>query len=93
MFLNISRISASNVLRKFLNITVNIGCTFVVFYSHKPTGSINLAAIPCSATKKYIISRKYLKTNLHMYNTIGDVALTNIGRKINCLHDFVQYQK
>ena len=41
MFLNILRISASNVLKTFQNIIVSIGCTSVIFYSHKPTGSIN----------------------------------------------------
>ena len=42
MFLNILKISASNVLKTFLNIIVGIGCTFVIFRSHKPTGSILL---------------------------------------------------
>ena len=41
MFLNILRISASNVLKMFLYIIVTIGCTFAIFHSHKQTGSIN----------------------------------------------------
>ena len=40
MFANILRISASNVLKTFLNIIVSIGYA-VVFHSHKPTGSTN----------------------------------------------------
>ena len=27
--------------KPFVNITVSVGCTFVIFYSHKPTGSRN----------------------------------------------------
>ena len=38
MFLNISRISASFVLKTFLNITVSIGRSFVIVH---PTGGIN----------------------------------------------------
>ena len=41
MVLNILRISASNVLKTFLNTIVGIGCTVVMFHSYKPTGSIN----------------------------------------------------
>ena len=41
MFLNILRFSASNVLKTFLNILVSIGCTVVIFQSHKPLESIN----------------------------------------------------
>ena len=41
MFLNILRISASNVFETFLNMVVIVECTVVVFYSHKPTGSTN----------------------------------------------------
>ena len=33
MFLNILRITASNVLKMFLNIIVGVGCTFVIFHS------------------------------------------------------------
>ena len=32
MFLNISRISASNVLEMFVNLIVSIGCAVVVFF-------------------------------------------------------------
>ena len=35
MFLNILRISASNVLKMFLNIVDSTGCTFVIFQLHK----------------------------------------------------------
>ena len=38
MFLNILSILASNVL--FKNIIAGIGCRFVLFLLHKPTGSI-----------------------------------------------------
>ena len=41
MFLNILRISASNVRKTFLNIIVSTGCAVVVFHSYKPTGSTN----------------------------------------------------
>ena len=48
MFSSILRISASNILKMFLNIIVGIGCVGVVFHSYKPTGSkgtfIKLAA-------------------------------------------------
>ena len=40
MFLNILRISASNVLKTFFNVIVSIGCTVSVscyFHSQKPT--------------------------------------------------------
>ena len=39
MFLNILRSSATNVLKMFLNIAVNIVCKVVIFHSYKPTGS------------------------------------------------------
>ena len=39
MFLNISRLSASNVL--ILIIIAGIGSAVVIFHSHKPTGSTN----------------------------------------------------
>ena len=42
MFLNILRISASNVLKTFLNVIVSVGCAVVIFNLHKPTGSINI---------------------------------------------------
>ena len=38
MFLNILRISASNVLKIFL-IIISIGCTFVIFHLKKLIGS------------------------------------------------------
>ena len=41
MFLNILRISASNVLKMFLNTIVSIGRAVVIFHSIKPTGSTN----------------------------------------------------
>ena len=41
MLLNVLRISASNVLKTFLYIVDSIGCTYVIFHSHKPTGSTN----------------------------------------------------
>ena len=37
MILNISGISASNVLKMFLNIIVSIGRTFINFHPHKPS--------------------------------------------------------
>ena len=42
IFLNILRISALNVLKTSLNVIVSIECTFVIFHSHKPTGSLNM---------------------------------------------------
>ena len=41
MFLNVLRISASNVFKIFLNKIVSIGFAVVIFDSHKPTGSTN----------------------------------------------------
>ena len=41
MFLNILRISASNVLKIFLNLFVIIECAVVIFHSYKPTESTN----------------------------------------------------
>ena len=41
MFLNILRISASNVLKMFLNKIVSIGFAVVIFNSYKSTGSTN----------------------------------------------------
>ena len=35
MFLNILRISASNVLKTFLDIIVSIGCAVVIFHSSR----------------------------------------------------------
>ena len=39
MFVNILRISVSNVLETFLNIIVGIGCAGVIFHSYRPTRS------------------------------------------------------
>ena len=36
MFLKILRVSASLVLKTFLNITGSIGCVVVIFHSNKP---------------------------------------------------------
>ena len=41
MFLNILKISASNVLTMFSNIIGSTGFAVVIFNSHKPTGSID----------------------------------------------------
>ena len=42
MFLNILRISASNILDMFLQMIASTWCTFIVFDSYKPaTGSID----------------------------------------------------
>ena len=38
--LNILSISASEVLKTFLNIIVGLGCVVVIFHSYKPTGSV-----------------------------------------------------
>ena len=38
MFLNILRISTSNVLKMFLKIIVSIECAAVIFLSNKPAG-------------------------------------------------------
>ena len=62
MFLTILRISASNVLKTFLNIIVTIGCTCVVFHSHKPTGSINTL---CQLAVT-MATRKHHKYNIHV---------------------------
>ena len=48
--LNILRISASNVLKMFLNITVGIGCAGVIFHSYKPTGKVTGTFIKLAAT-------------------------------------------
>ena len=50
MFLNILRISASNVLKMFLNITVGIGCACVISHSYKPTGKVTGTFIKLAAT-------------------------------------------
>ena len=42
MFLNVLKISASNVLKMFLNIIVDIGCAVVILYSYNLTGSTNV---------------------------------------------------
>ena len=42
MFLNILRVSASNVLEMFSNIIVRIGCAVVILHSHKLNGSTNM---------------------------------------------------
>ena len=124
MFLNILRISASNVLKMFLNTIVSIGSAVVIFIrtnqpevqtnrkykptgstnqpevqtnrKHKPTGSTNQPEaqtnrehrcallnypLPWPIRKKYYTKSKRFKTNLHMHNTKGDVALTNINRE------------
>ena len=48
MFLiNTSRISASNVIKMFINTFVTIGCTFVDFHLYKPTRSIHVIWLPC----------------------------------------------
>ena len=64
--LNILRISDSTVLQTFLNITVNIGCTFVIFHSHKSTGSTNqpevqIRVIELAATLAAPTKKKYNK--------------------------------
>ena len=41
LLLNILRISASSVLKMFLNAIVNIGYAVAVFHSYKQTGSTN----------------------------------------------------
>ena len=38
MFVNILRISASNVLKMLRKINFGIGCAGVIFHSYKPTG-------------------------------------------------------
>ena len=72
MFSNILKISASNVLKTFFkNISVRIGCTFVVFQSHKPTGSTNQPEVQTN--------RKVQKHNL--YSVITELAATLPGKK------------
>ena len=51
LFKNILRISAPNVSKTFLSIIASIGCTFVIFHSHKPTGNIN--TLPRPARKQH----------------------------------------
>ena len=46
----ILRISASNVLKMFLNITVGIDCAGVIFHSYKPTGKVTGTFIKSAAT-------------------------------------------
>ena len=50
MFLNILRISASNVLKTFLNIIVSIGRAAVIFHSYKPTGRTDVHFTELAAT-------------------------------------------
>ena len=50
MFLTILRISASNVLKTFLNIIVSIGCAAFIFHSYKPTGKVTGTFIKLAAT-------------------------------------------
>ena len=58
MFLNILRISGSNVLKTFLNIIVSNGCVAAIFHSYKPNASTNtlyyLAATQAGKKKKKI---------------------------------------
>ena len=93
--LNILSFSASNVLKMFLNIIVSIGCTFVIFHLYKPTGIKHKYASLISRysgrqgsntilnrqESHITIYKKDFKTKLYMYNTTGDVALTNIRRE------------
>ena len=88
MFLNILRISASNVLKmswKSLNIIAGVGCAVVIFHSHKPTGVMNTlyhsAAIPWPATKQ-----RNIKQKLYMYNVYNT-------RETKYFYDIVQYPK
>ena len=83
-FLNILRISASNVLRMFFNITVSNGCAFLIFHSHKPTGriktlnyqfyniyiSISIICYPGRQKSNKVVNKKDLKTKFYMHNTI-----------------------
>ena len=77
MFLDILRISASNVLKTLLNIIVSIGYTFVVFHLHKPTGSINTP----------LLINRY-ESKLYMHNTSRETNYFHLSvqyRKIKVL--------
>ena len=77
MFLNILRISASNVLKMFLNIIVSIGCYFPFVQTsrkYKYDQFIELVATLVCKKKNIIINKKRFKTNLYVHNTKGDVA-------------------
>ena len=50
MFLNILRISVSNVLKMFLNIIVSIGCAVVIFHSLKTNRKHKIRFIELAAT-------------------------------------------
>ena len=83
-FLNILRISASNVLRMFFNITVSNGCAFLIFHSHKPIGriktlnyqyyniyiSVSIICYPGRQKSNKVVNKKDLKTKFYMHNTI-----------------------
>ena len=45
MFINILRISASNVVKMFLDIIVSIGHAVVIFHLYKPTGSTEMLCL------------------------------------------------
>ena len=62
MFLNILRISGSNVLKTFFNIIVSNGCVAAIFHSYKPNASTNtlyyLATTQAGKKKNIIINKK-----------------------------------
>ena len=69
--------------RSFKNLIGSTECIFVIFRSHKQTGSTKTLYVNWTlpARKRY--------NNMH--STIGDVALMIIRRKADFPHVFVQY--
>ena len=100
---HILRISASYVIRTFLDIDVSARCTFVIFRSHRLTCNwgINtrfteMSVVTTSAGKKlkqHKSNKKDLKHSCTCKNTIADVALTSISRETIYFHDFCSIQK
>ena len=90
MFLNILRISPSNVLKRFLNMIVSIGRTFVIYPPHQPSGIIICLYIDRQESNN---KQKRFKTKLYIHNAGADVALTSTNRETKYFHDLVQYPK
>ena len=82
MFLNILRISASNVLKTFLNINVCISiCTEI---NRKHEYGLSASCYLGRQESNIITTKKiFLKSKLSVHNTKGDAALTNISQEKN----------
>ena len=83
-----------NVLKTFSNIVVSIGCTSLgvqLLFSVRTLNTWNhkhallISRYPDRQERNTVINRRDLKTKLYVFNTIGDVALTNISRETRFL--------